>query len=84
MHVHFSMCDESKNIQYSADTGLPCPRIWRLTLAGVRSEKTMPELWMYLSPLIKSMPNSHTMFSDKHSSWEITVLNVPPTRIYSS
>ena len=48
------------------------------TLAGVRSENTIPDSWTCLSPLTRSIPNSLTTSSERHSSWDITASSEPP------
>lgn len=51
---------------------------WHVTLAGVRSEKTMPESWMCFRPFTRSTAKPLTTSSDKHSSWEMTASKDPP------
>lgn len=52
----------------------------RQTLAGVKSEKMIPNSWMCFSPLTKSHPNLLTTSSDRHPSWPITDSREPPDR----
>lgn len=53
------------------------------TLAGVRSEKMIPNSWMCFSPLTKCHPNLRTASCDRLPSWAITDSMEPP-EIYST